>query len=61
MKESYRLDELARAWDKSYWSIRRLILSGELKAFKVGSTWRVKGSERQRYEDKVATFSNVGG
>ncbi len=52
MKESYRLDELARAWQKSYWTLLRMIKDGRLTAFKVGSTWRVTARERERIEKK---------
>lgn len=59
MKESYRIDEIATAWQKSYWSILRMIKRGDLKAFKAGATWRITALEKRRFEEKLATLSNV--
>lgn len=57
-KESYRIDELAKLWSTSIWTVRRLIYGGKLPAFRVGVTWRVKHEERVRYEKTSATTSN---
>jgi excisionase family DNA binding protein len=59
MKESYRLDELAAIWDCSTRTVRRLIASGKLKAFKVGHHWRITAEERFKYQDLVSTADSA--
>jgi excisionase family DNA binding protein len=49
-KTSLRIDELAEQWDVSRRTVEREIKRGELAAFKVGATWRVKAEEISRYE-----------
>ena len=51
-KKTYRTDELAEAWGVSRKTVQREIKRGELPAFKVGSDWRVKDEEREKYEKK---------
>ncbi len=51
-KRSYRLDEIAQDWDVSRKTVERLVRSGELEAFKIGSVWRVKSEQREEFEKK---------
>jgi len=51
-KKTYRVDELAKDWDVSRKTVEREIKRGELPAFKIGTTWRVKAEDRQIYEKK---------
>lgn len=51
-KKTYRLDELAKDWECSRKTLEREIKRGELQAFKVGSTWRIKDEDRRQYEKK---------
>lgn len=50
MKESYTIYELAAAWGCSWRTVWRMIQRGELTAFRVGRSWRISGTERQRVE-----------
>ena len=52
-KTSLRLDELAEEWDVSRRTVEREIKRGELAAFKVGATWRVKAEEILRYRNRA--------
>jgi len=45
MKSVYRTYELAKKWDCSQRTIRRMIDRGELTGFKIGGTWRVKNDK----------------
>jgi excisionase family DNA binding protein len=51
MKSSYRVDELAKRWDVSTLTIRRMIHDGELKGFRVGrGSLRISHDEIERVE-----------
>jgi len=50
MKKSFRVDELAKDWDVCRKTVEREIKRGELDAFKVGSTWRIKAETVSQYE-----------
>jgi excisionase family DNA binding protein len=50
MKKSYRIDEIAEDWSVSRKTVEREIKRGELDAFKVGSTWRIKAETVSNYE-----------
>ena len=51
-KPSYRLDELAKEWGWSVWTIRRLIRNKKLKALRAGRSYRVTHEERLRFESR---------
>lgn len=51
-KKSYRIDELAESWDVSRKTVERLIRNGDLDAFKVGDTWRIKQEKIEDFEKK---------
>ena len=59
MKESYRIDELALRWAVSPRTIYRLIESRALKAFRVGTSWRINRDELLRYEERQAEAQKV--
>ena len=50
--KTYRVDELAETWDVSRRTVERLINRGELDAFKVGDTWRIRQEQIADYEKK---------
>lgn len=56
-KESYTIYELAVAWEVNPITVWRRIKERKLKAFRVGRSWRIKMSEKTRYEE--ATQSAV--
>ena len=53
MKNSYRIDEAARRWEVHPKTVERAIHRGEVEAFKIGSTWRIRSDEVDRVEKKT--------
>ena len=51
LDQVYRPAEVAKALRVSTVTISRAILSGKLKAFRVGGQWRIIGSELASYVD----------
>jgi len=53
MKNSYRIDEAAERWEVHPKTVERAIHRGEVDAFKIGSTWRIRTEEVERIEKKT--------
>lgn len=54
--ESYKsIEEVAELLNVSYQTIREMVVSGKLKAFKVGRQWRIKESELEKYSERRST------
>jgi excisionase family DNA binding protein len=51
-KKTSRVDKLEETWDVSRRTVERLINGGELDAFKVDDTWRIKQGEVEEFERK---------
>ncbi len=47
------IPQVANLLSVSYWTIRRMILSGQLKGIKVGGSWRVEEHELESYKRKA--------
>lgn len=60
LKESYRIDELAKRWDVAARTVRRMIARGALKAFRVGTTQRVRREEILRHEGGNSSDDSQG-
>lgn len=58
-KKTYRVDELADAWDVSRKTVEREIKRGELEAIRVGHALRIKREDIEAYERKKKV--NSGG
>jgi excisionase family DNA binding protein len=52
-KDSYRIDEAAERWHVHPKTVERAIHRGEVDAFKIGSTWRIRSDEVSRVEKKM--------
>ncbi|QVK19284.1 helix-turn-helix domain-containing protein [Mycoplasmatota bacterium] len=50
---TYTTKTLAKHWDCCVDSIRRLIKNKQLKAFKIGTDWRIPEHEVKRYEENI--------
>lgn len=50
--QAYTVDRLAERWDCSRDVIYDLLRKRELKAFKVGSAWRISAAEVNRFENQ---------
>lgn len=48
----YTPQELAEIWKCTTETVNGLCRNGELIAFKVGDLWRIKESEKNKFEDK---------
>lgn len=54
--ESYKtIEQVAELLNVSYQTVRDMIVSGKLKAFKAGRQWRIKESELDRYIESRST------
>ena len=59
MKDVYTISELALYWRVSEWTIRKLIKTGLLKVFKVGSVYRISKDEVNRYMSDNSDNTNM--
>lgn len=59
MKSVYRTYELAKKWDCSQRTIRRMIDRGELTGVKIGGTWRVKSDKIDEILENRRTKSDT--
>lgn len=54
----YTLEEIAKPLRVSAMTLRRRIAEGQLKAFRVGRSWRVKQSERNAFLKSIGFLSS---
>lgn len=50
-EHAYTIKALAEHWSCSTDTIRALLAQGEIKAFRLGTTYRIPASEVERYEN----------
>ena len=50
MPTVFTIDELATRWRVSYGLVYKMLTSGTLKGFRIGSTWRVPASVVEAFE-----------
>lgn len=55
-KPTLRIDEVAREWDVSRRTVERLIQKGELPAFKIGDTTRIRSEDLKQFEEKKRPY-----
>ncbi len=60
MSKRLRVDELAKEWDVDPRTVRKRIERGELEAFKIGDTWRIRIDQVQKYERENQKKRPVG-
>lgn len=51
---SYTLKQVAKILNCSHQLVRRLILNGKLKAYKLERDWRIKESELRNYMERAS-------
>lgn len=52
MKKNHKPEDLAREWNVSERTVRRLIESEKLDAIRIGRVWRIPEDEKQRFESQ---------
>ena len=51
----YSTQELADLMSKSHWSIRRMVVSGQLDAVRIGRSWRIPDTAIQKLMTRITT------
>lgn len=57
--KAYTLKEVAEAFAVSLMTVRRMVWSGEIAAFKVGQQYRVTEEELRRFIDEMTVEAEV--
>ena len=57
--KAYTLKEVAEAFAVSLMTVRRMVWSGEIAAFKVGQQYRVTEDELRRFIDEMTVETEV--